>query len=296
MSVPDSIATGNGTPTWPALPRQSVCTNVGNVVTPRTPPSVTGLGKRPNLLSLLAKLVINTAVPALVYVLLRPHVHSDITALVIGAAVPMAWTVGVLLWKRRVDPVGVFALFCFAIGLLLLVVTGGSELTFKLREDIWSGPVGLACLISVAVRRPLLLYAIKAMARRNPDVAERANDPASRHRLSMITAAIGAILVVHAIVLIVLALTTSTTLFLAISRPISWGIVGGGLAALVWWLRHHSRKQWAQEQAAGAAGQPQAAGAAEQQQAAGAAGQQQAAGTADRNEAHGGTHNSATRA
>jgi len=51
--------------------------------------------------ALLARLMINLAVPVLVYVLLRPHVHSDITALIAGAAVPTACTASVLLWRRR---------------------------------------------------------------------------------------------------------------------------------------------------------------------------------------------------
>jgi hypothetical protein len=39
--------------------------------------------------ALLIRLTINLAAPVLAYVLLRPHVHSDITALVGGVA---AWT------------------------------------------------------------------------------------------------------------------------------------------------------------------------------------------------------------
>ena len=54
--------------------------------------------------ALLIRLMINLAVPVLAYVLLRPHVHSDITALVIGAAVPTAYSAafccGVAAWTR----------------------------------------------------------------------------------------------------------------------------------------------------------------------------------------------------
>ena len=44
-------------------------------------------------------------------------------------------------------------------------------------------------------------------------------------------------LVVHAVVLTVLAVSTSTTTFLAVSRPVSWLIIGGSLAGLVVWIR-----------------------------------------------------------
>ena len=104
--------------------------------------------------ALLIRLMINLAVPVLAYVLLRPHLHSDITALVAGAAVPTAYSAGVLLWRRCLDAIGIFAIVCFAIGLLLVVATGGNELVFKIREDIWTGTLGLACLISVAAAGP----------------------------------------------------------------------------------------------------------------------------------------------
>lgn len=186
----------------------------------------------------LIRLIVNLVAPVLAYVLVRPHVHSDITALVVGAALPAAYTAGVLLWRRRLDALGVFALACFAIGLLLVLVTGGNELAFKLREDIWTGPLGLACLISVAVRRPLFLLVLRLAARRHPELAERAGDPRTRRIATVTTGGIGAILLVHAAVMVALALTTSTTTFLALSRPLSLAIVGGGLAALVWWIRH----------------------------------------------------------
>jgi hypothetical protein len=195
--------------------------------------------RRQPMPALVIRLVINLAVPVLAYMLLRPHVHSDMTALAAGAAIPAAYTAGVLLRRRRLDAIGVFAIVCFAIGLLLVAATGGSELVFKLREDIWTGPLGLACLISAAARRPLLSMILRVATRRDARIAERAGDPRARRVSIVTTGVIGVILVVHALVMVTLALTTSTTVFLALSRPLSLAIVGGGLAALVWWIRNH---------------------------------------------------------
>lgn len=214
--------------------------------------------------ALLIRLMISLAAPVLAYVLLRPHVHSDITALVVGAAIPAAYTVGVALWRRRLDPIGVFAIACLAIGLLLVVATGGNELVFKIREDLWTGPLGLACLISVAARRPLLLVILQRAARRNTEIAERIGDPQARRVLTVATGVIGLILLVHAVVVVALALTTSTTTFLALKQPVSLPIVGGGLAVLVWWIRRQYqswRMQPAHHQAAGPAGPARADGA-----------------------------------
>jgi hypothetical protein len=183
------------------------------------------------------RLVINAVAPVLVYLLLRPHVHSDVTALIAGTAIPAAYTVGIFLWRRRLDPVGVIALACFGIGLLLVIATSGNELVFKLREEIWTGPLGLAFLISAAARRPLLPMVLRLATRRDAEFAQRLRSPEARRITTVSTVVIGAILVVHAVLLIALALTTSTTTFLALSRPISWVVVGGGLAGLVWWIR-----------------------------------------------------------
>ena len=197
------------------------------------PRSVTGFA---------VSLVINAVVPVLVYLLIRPHLHSDTIALVIAAGIPVTYTAVILLWRRRLDPIGVIAIAGFAFGILLLVATGGNELAFKLREDIWTGPAGLACLISVAVRRPLLLLVLRPAARRNPDIAERLGAPGADRIVTVSTLVIGVILVIHALVLIILALTASTATYLALSRPISWAIVGGGLAGLVWWIRRQHRE------------------------------------------------------
>lgn len=189
------------------------------------------------LVPVLARLVVNFLAPVLAYLLLRPHLHNDITALVIGAAVPIAYTAALFLLRRRVDAIGVVAIVCFVIGLLLVIATGGNELVFKLREDIWTGPLGLACLISVAVRRPLIFLVLQLIARRNPRVAQRLQRPETHRLTTVSTGVVGAILLVHAIALVILALNTSTTMFLSLSRPISLVLVGGGLVALVWWIR-----------------------------------------------------------
>lgn len=186
-------------------------------------------------------LVINAVVPVVAYLLIRPHLHSDTIALVIAAGIPVSYTAVILLWRRRLDPIGVVAIAGFAFGILLLVATGGNELAFKLREDIWTGPAGLACLISVAVRRPLLLLVLRLAARRNPDIGERLRAPGADRIVTVSTVVIGVILVIHALVLIILALTASTGTYLALSRPVSWAIVGGGLAGLVWWIRRQRR-------------------------------------------------------
>jgi hypothetical protein len=194
---------------------------------------------RRKALTLLARLAINAALPVLVYVLVRPHVASDLTALIIGAAIPIAYTVAIALWQRRLDPVGTIAVAGFCAGVVLAIVTGDNEFVFKIRKDLWTGPLGLACLISVAVHRPLFLLALRLAARRNAKIAAIAviGSPQTRRIAAVTTVVVGTILVVHAVAMIVLALVTTTTTFLAVSKPISWAISVTGLAPLLWWIR-----------------------------------------------------------
>lgn len=198
----------------------------------------TAIPIRSTLRTLAIRLIINAAIPIVVYLLLRPHVRSDLVALVIGAAVPVAYTTVVLLVRRRLDPVGIVAIVCFCLGLLFAIAAGGNELLFKLREDMWTGALGLAAVISVALHRPLLYLALQLAGRRNTRIAERIARPQARRITTVTTLVVGAILLVHALAMVVLALTTSTTTFLVISRPITWVIIIGGLIPLLWWIRH----------------------------------------------------------
>jgi hypothetical protein len=61
----------------------------------------------------------------------------------------------------------------FGLGLLLVIATRGNEFLFKVHEDLWTGRLGLACLISLAARRPLGMVVLQLVARRSPQVAQR---------------------------------------------------------------------------------------------------------------------------
>ena len=192
---------------------------------------------RQGMPALLIRLMINLAVPVLAYVLLRPHVHSDITALVIGAAVPTAYSAGVLLWRRRLDAIGVFAI----VVLRDRPASGGSHRRERARvqapgrhldRDARAGLPDLRGGAPAPVPR-------RSATRGAPQsqIAERIGDPQARRISTVITGAIGVILLVHALVIVALALTASTTTFLALKAPLSLAIVGGGVTALVFWIR-----------------------------------------------------------
>jgi hypothetical protein len=122
------------------------------------------------------------------------------------------------------------------------LVWGGSSLPLKLHEAVLTGTVGLACLISAALGKPLHLVLVNLFARQGK-TGERTRDdakPRPSGGSAVVTLMIGTTFLVHAIVHVVLALTLPTSTFLVASRVVGWAIFGLGAALLVWYV--HGRK------------------------------------------------------
>jgi hypothetical protein len=174
--------------------------------------------------------VLNIVIPLLVYTMLRPHVGSDAVALAVGAAIPVLVTAGGFALRRRIDPVGVLAIIGIGAALILLALTGGDPLVLKIHDALLTGPLGLVCLISVLVGKPLLLVAQRAVAARRGTSA-----PGNPRAASILTGIVGAMLVIHALVLLALALAMPTTTFLAVGKPVGWAVLAAGVATLYWY-------------------------------------------------------------
>ncbi|MGW4488179.1 VC0807 family protein [Amycolatopsis sp. NPDC004368] len=178
---------------------------------------------KPELLRrLLPSLVLNVAVPLGVYLILEPVVGSEVVALAISAAIPLLVTVGEFAVRRRLDPVGAVAIAGFVAMLVVLGLTGGNELVLKLQEAVLTGPLGLVLIASALIGKPLLLVVHRfAGAREGRSVPRRA--------LTVLTALVGGVLVLHAVVLLVLAISLPTATFLAVGKPIGWAVIAAGL-------------------------------------------------------------------
>lgn len=179
---------------------------------------------------MLPSIAVNGALPLIAYMALRSHVSSEAVALGIGGAIPVLVTLGGFVRRRRLDPIGVIAVIGFAVALIATVLSGGNSLILKLHDSVISGPLGIAFLISLATRRPLLLLA-KQLAERGKE----SSAPVNSRAMYVLTAMIGAILVVHAAVILTLAVALPTTTFLAVGRPIGWAVLGLGAAAVMWY-------------------------------------------------------------
>jgi hypothetical protein len=201
----------------------------------RSQPGAQGPSGRARL-GALASLVINFVLPLLAYELLRPHVASSALALALAGAIPVAYTMIMLAATRRLDPVGVVGVVSFGVGVLISWASGGNTLAIELQDPALTGLLGIACLVSVAIGRPLHPVLLRLLGRGNSrytDIANRA-----QRRTSMVTTTvIGLTLLGHAVAVAVLALTQSTSTFVALQHPVGLPIFAVGVGGL--YLYHH---------------------------------------------------------
>ncbi len=200
--------------------------------------------KRPDRagqLALVRTLLLSALAPWLVYVLLRPHVKSAAEALAIGGSIPAAWVLARLVVRHRMEWLAAASVVVFAVAVTVSLLSGGSALPIELRSSVITGTIGLACLISVAIGRPLPLALARMRASGDTDRARAIEqvftDPIRRHRLTVVTIMFGVTLLLDAAARAVLAVSLSTSTFLAVSGVTSWSIVGAGLALIVLYLR-----------------------------------------------------------
>lgn len=174
--------------------------------------------------------LINLVAPIVVFELIKSTIDNDTLSLAIGAAVPLLWTIGRLVVARTVDPIGVAAIALYGLGLVVVWLTGGSAIGLELRDAAPTGLIGLACLGSALIRRPIIVPLLRLAGR------EVTMDVRSA---TMITALFGVTLVTHAAALTALALSLSVSTYVAVHQVVGLSIVAVGVAG-IWWFRHRT--------------------------------------------------------
>ena len=197
------------------------------------------------------QLVAGLLAPVIGFVVLLRAMGNATEALAVTDSIPMLWVLAYALWRRRIEPLGATAATLAAIALLLTIALGGSPLPLELHHAVFPGTVGLACLISLAARRPLLSIALAKLAKRSQDVAAEDRPELgpriAPRALTTLTALIGVTLLTDAAAQVALALTVSASTFGVVARIAGHVIVGAGLAICVVYLRSAVRRGRARE-------------------------------------------------
>lgn len=168
---------------------------------------------------LISSLVINLLVPWILYILLHDILRSDTTSLAITASLSAVKSLILWIWRRKTDLIGILGVFGFSAAFIVTIITGGSSLPLKLVHPIIFGSIGLAFIISVLLGKPLMITILRILM---PNNQERFNSPLGHKKFTIMTTLFGGISLIGSGIHIILALTLSTSAFLAVSHVVTW--------------------------------------------------------------------------
>ena len=200
----------------------------------------------PSLRAMAPNLIGGALVPLAVYYSVRSHVHPDATALAIAGTPAAGWVVVEWTRKRSLDPIGSIVLFGFVAGLIASLALGGNAFVLKIRDSVFTAMFGVACLVSLTWRRPIMFYVGRAMSAGDNLEKLRAYDelyerPTAPRAFAIITFCWGVGLIAEAGLRVILAVTLPTGAFLAASPVLAGSIFGGLFAFTVWYSKRARR-------------------------------------------------------
>ncbi len=176
--------------------------------------------------TLIWSIVLNALVPFVLYVVARPLFTDDSTPLLIAGAIPVVRTGTLWAIRRRIDWIGVYAIFGFIFAVAISALSGGNSFLVEIHDQLLTGTVGFVLLISAAVNRPILLPLLQIFS---PVDLESSSRTALYKRISVLTVLLGLVLFGDAVIHIVMALTLPTEVFLGVSRVVTFALLGGAL-------------------------------------------------------------------
>jgi len=192
-----------------------------------------------------AELAVNLLLPWVAYRLAEPH-WGEVGGLVASAVPPLAWSIVELVRFRRVDALSSVILLGILLS-LLAVAFGGSPRVLLMRECLASGAIGVAFLLSILAKRPLVFYLTRAtVARETCEGVARLeqlwNDNASFvAAMRLLTFVWGLGLCLDSALRTYLAATWPVERFLVVSPIIGYSVFGG-LMAWTFWYRTRLRR------------------------------------------------------
>lgn len=206
------------------------------------------------------ELAVNFLLPWLAYRFALPHT-GETGALIASAVPPIVWSLIELARFRRVDALSIMVIAGIVLSVAAMAA-GGSPRMLLLRESLVSGAVGVAFLLSLPMRRPLIFHLARAtVAREMEGGAERFENlwqtrPSLVSAMRLMTLVWGVGLTAETALRAWMALTWPIERFLVISPFIGYGIYGGLTLWTLWYRKAIRRRAEAYALTTGAASQP----------------------------------------
>lgn len=176
------------------------------------------------------EVLVNFLLPYVIYVKAEAGI-GQVHALLAASLPPILWSVIEFARKRRVDAVSILVLAGIALSLLAFI-GGGSVRFLQLRENLVTGIIGLAFLVSAAIGRPLIYQLTLAQkSRQSQTEATRfeslRDKPRFRRTMTIMTLVWGFGLVVQTAVACLLVFRLSIPHYLVVSPIVGYGTMGG---------------------------------------------------------------------
>jgi hypothetical protein len=192
-------------------------------------------------LRMIAEIVVNLVLPWLAYTLAKPG-HSEFVALIASSIPPLLWSVVELAWHRRLDALSMLVLGGIALSVIAMLLGGDARLLL-VRESLISGLIGVAFLISLLFKRPLVYFLARATVVRQDAEHGAAHfnewwqDARPRRAIRMITAVWGIGLTGEAALRVWFAWHWTPERFLAIAPTLGYVIAGTISLWTFWFVR-----------------------------------------------------------
>lgn len=195
------------------------------------------------ILSLGSSIVINIALPILLYLALKSYTSaSDFLALVISGVPPMIDSLVGIIRRKRIDLLAGIVLASIIVSLILIAL-GSSPKVYLVRESFFTAAFGLAYLVSLFFPRPLAFYFARFFATGNhpeniPWFDSLWQYQQFRHTMRVITIVWGIGFLFEAVLRTFLVNILSIEQFLIISPFVLYGTLG----ILFLWMFLYSRQ------------------------------------------------------
>lgn len=201
--------------------------------------------RRKLIQGIILTIVINGALPVIVYNLLLDH-FSSFKSLLIATIIPLADNLYHVVKYKKADAFGLFMLTNFVLSLLAFSLSGNEKLIL-LRESMITGLLGLIFMGSLFFAKPLMYYfAIRFSAGDESDnkgkFAKNWDVPYFRFVLRFLTAIWGVALLGEAILKIILVNELSISAFLAVSQIILYSVMGAAILFTVVYRRYAKKR------------------------------------------------------
>jgi len=180
------------------------------------------------LRQMLPNLVINAAAPFAINMLARPYM-STIDALLLASSVPALWTLGGVIWKKRLDMIGMMVVASLLLTAVFALLFQSPRLLL-LQGSAVSGLFGVVMLVSLLFPRPVLFYIIRSILTQNDPqrIASFNADwafPQFRSFYRVLTTVWGVVTVAQLVLLAILVFTLPISLMLVLSPILNFGVV-----------------------------------------------------------------------